>query len=184
MIAILSFLKSRWILLTVAAALSFWVYGQLKYNEGYKDKDIEWVKVVATAPVKTTVEKETLWLPAPPVKGSSPAFIVPDPERKYRRLADSLIAQTDSLSVVVAGLLAPRSTTISDSLIGTLQLTYTPIDHRFDYAWQPVPARVIRETVTVEKLVPIEKRRPWWHLPAAVVVGGTTGYLIAREVGR
>ena len=182
---IISILQSKYVLGGIAifaVALIVWIYGQMKYNEGYKDKDIEWVKAIATAPVKTTVEKETLWLPSPPVKGSAQAHPIPDPDRKYRRIADSLITHADSLSELVAELLIPRSTTIVDTLLGTLQMTYTPIDKRFDYDWRPLPAKVVRETVTVEKLVPIEKKRPWWEIPAAVVVGGTAGYLVAREI--
>jgi hypothetical protein len=120
-----------------------------------------------------------------------PVPFIPDSVKSF---VASLKIENDSLRAIVDTLLSPIETSVNDSTVAesyesmysgqslTIHYNLYTIAKPFERTIQsvltllPIPL----DKLTVTKISYVEKERPWYEVPAYLLIGGTAGYLISQ----
>lgn len=128
----------------------------------------------------------TIYVPLPPVTGRTEAtpVLVPPLEREGRveaeRRVDELLSQLtsvrDSIEVLRTELVEMSLPQVMEdsTTFGKLEVKYIPLERTFLWSFTPDS---IKLDIPIQIRTELESR-PWWSIPAAVLVGVLVGYTV------
>jgi len=96
--------------------------------------------------------------------------------------ADSVFQQEvaagiDSARSMFAYYTAPIDTMVVFDTVGSVHVTYRPLERRMKITLEPSPVRLITVTVTDSFFVRIPEEREWWRTPAYIAGAFAIGWL-------
>lgn len=146
------------------AAIVWWFRGSMK--------DKEWETKLREAPADTVRIVDTVLVKLPPTTGTATVGHWQDGTSQLQRANEILQMSRDSIQMELVRLLEPKQIILQSESLGELVAMIYPVGDTIAWTHYPPLQKVITNTVEVTKTVVIEQGRPWWEIPAAVIVGG------------
>jgi hypothetical protein len=153
------------VLIITLIGVTWWIRGM--------DKDSEWIQKYKDAPADTVwLKPDTVWIEVPDESGTVEAEHWQDGVNELQAANDILKMRQDSIQMILVRLLEPKKLHVKSETLGEFTATFFPLGDSVQWHHDPPPERVIIREKEVTKTVVVEKGRPWYEIPAAVVVGG------------